>query len=306
MPSVERQWSGKTQGGRFGQRFLVGLFRRVRVTVVYSVLPVIIPFYLLFGRKGYHAIYGYFHHIWGYGAWRSFWLTVKNHIVFGKVVLDRFAVLAGKADQFHFDVDGRECFEQYLDTDKPCIIVGGHIGNLELAGHCMRQDKKQVNGVVFAGESANLQDQRQESLEQSSVHMIPIKDDMSHIFAIKEAIDRGEFVIVACDRTMGNTQMESLNLLGHPAHFPIAMFKMAVRSAVDMLAFFVVKGKGTRYKVYVRPLKMDTGAITLQDKIRSLMEQYVGVMESVLRIHPEQWFNYYDFWGLDTHAIPTR
>ena len=54
-------WEGVTGGHTLGQKALKILFTVVNVGVGYFLLVFVIPFYMLFARKGYLAIYSYFH-----------------------------------------------------------------------------------------------------------------------------------------------------------------------------------------------------------------------------------------------------
>ena len=65
MNTQNRQWTGKTGGGSFGQKSLFAILAKINVSVVYPILSIVIPFYLLFGRKGYKAISTYFQNRFG-------------------------------------------------------------------------------------------------------------------------------------------------------------------------------------------------------------------------------------------------
>ena len=101
----ERQWQGTTGGGNFGQKALFVMLKHIRVTLLYPILFLIIPFYLIFSRKGTKATHNYYKEIWKVKGLKNLWYCYLNNLTFGKVVLDKFAVLAGNHQQFdiHFD-----------------------------------------------------------------------------------------------------------------------------------------------------------------------------------------------------------
>jgi predicted LPLAT superfamily acyltransferase len=84
-----RQWTGVTGGGMLGQRLLIILFKFVNVKAVYWVLWLVTPFYMLFSRKSYKAIYRYFRQQWGNPPLKAFYKTYRNHIIFGQCMFDR-------------------------------------------------------------------------------------------------------------------------------------------------------------------------------------------------------------------------
>ena len=69
-----------------------------------------------------------------------------------------------------------------------------HVGNFELNGYLMRQDEKPINGLIFGGEAKVVQKYRAFVLNSNNVNLIPVEEDMSHIFLINKALTDGEIV----------------------------------------------------------------------------------------------------------------
>ena len=63
---TEVQWTGKTGGGNFGQRFVLGCLKSIKVTVLYPVLPLVVPVYCVVNHKAFGCIYRYFKEIHHY------------------------------------------------------------------------------------------------------------------------------------------------------------------------------------------------------------------------------------------------
>lgn len=293
-----RQWQGKTSGGNFGQRFLLTFLKRFRVTALYPVLPVIIPFCLLFARKPNRALFRYFHDIHGYGRWKSFCATARTAYTFGKVVIDKFAIWAGRSDQFHVVLEHPEISKQLFEQEKGAIFAGSHIGNFELLAAAFQNNQKRINVIIYGGESELLSKQRSSTFSKNEVNLIPVTEDMSHLFAIKNALDNGEVVAILCDRLFGSPKKKTLDFLGHPADFPMGPFRLAAQLDVPVLSVAVMKEKGFRYTC--RTTLLDAGPDdSTNQKCDNLMKQYVSQLEKVLQQYPEQWFNLFDFWNLE-------
>ena len=293
-----REGQGKTGGGRFGQWFLLSFLKRFRVTVLYPTLPFIIPFCLLFARKPNRALYRYHRDIRGCGRGHALRSTFRNAYNFGKVVIDKFAIWAGRGDKFHVD-QALQKFPQHLfEQEKGILLAGFHVGNFELLASTFKDKPKKINVIVYGGESALLSGQRSSVFGENEVSLIPIAADMSHLFAIKNALDNGEVVAILCDRLFGSPKKKTLDFLGHPADFPVGPFRLAARMDVPVLSVAVLKEKGLHYSCSTTLLDADPDA-TPDRKCDQLMEQYVKSMEEVLRQYPEQWFNLFDFWNLE-------
>ena len=59
----DRQWSGKTGGGNFGQRFLFAFLKKVKVKWLYPVLYPVVPFYCMVNHEAFGNIVWYFRNI---------------------------------------------------------------------------------------------------------------------------------------------------------------------------------------------------------------------------------------------------
>ncbi len=292
-----KRWKGKTGGGWFGQNFLLMVLGRVRVVWLYPVLYLVIPFYLIFARKGYHAIFSYFHDRLHYSKWSSFVATCRNHLLFGKVVLDKFAILAGYSSQFEVEMRGEDVVDGLLNGESGFIIASAHFGNLEMAGLSIHQDKKRMNGIIFGGERGGFQDRRDQAFGKMNIHLIPVSEDMSHLFAIKNALEEGEVVTIPCDRFLGGNKKISLNFLDGEADFPVGTFRLAAQLNVPVATLFIVKENRSRYYGYAKLLQPSPDAVNSTEQANFLARQFVTELESLVRRYPLQWFNFYQYWN---------
>jgi len=260
-------------------------------------MALVIPFYMLFARKGYLAIYRYFKHHHGYGSVKSFCKTYQNHFVFGQCMLDRFAVYAGRRNFFEIECTGNDYFYQLLDSEKGFVVAGSHVGNFELSGYLLHQDKKRIHAVMYSGEAKEVMENRLKALNMNEICVVPVTGDMSHIFALNDALQRGEIVSIASDRHLGSLQSVECDFLNGKADFPQGTFALAATFEVPVIAVFVIKKSISKYHVYVQPLSIDYDKMkNKREKICALAQSFASELENILRKHPEQWFNFYEFW----------
>jgi len=296
-PTKTKDWTGRTGGSTFGQKALLFLFHFHNVTVGYAFLALVVPFYMLFARKGYLAIFRYFRQQHGYGRLKSFCKTYQNHFVFGQCMLDRFAIYAGRRNFFKVDITGNEYFLQLLDSEKGFVIASSHVGNFELSGYLLRQDKKRIHGLVFGNETKEVMNKRVAALGMNNICIVPVANDMSHIFVLKEALQKGEIVSIPCDRNFGSAKSITCDFLNGKADFPQGPFALAAMFNVPVVTIFVMKKHVSKYHIYVQPLATDDcETLTKQEKIKRHAQSFAYELEKILRKYPEQWFNFYGFW----------
>lgn len=287
------EWSGKTDGQPWMQRSLIAMFRVLPLWLLYGVMALVVPFYMLFNRKGYRAMYRFFHERLGYGPLKSFCKVYANHFRFGQVILDRFGVYAGK--KYQFEVEGLSLMDAMEARPEGFLMLSSHVGNYEMAGYSLRPKIKNLNALVFAGETATVMENRQRILSQNNIHMIAVKEDLSHLFAINTALDNGEIVSMPADRIFGSQKSADCRFFGETARFPLGAFALAVQKEVAVLGVFVMKEGMKKYHAFVREIEYDKQT-NKREQMSQLAQTFASQLEDIVRRYPTQWFNYYDFW----------
>ena len=277
-------------------RTFIGSLRWLDVRLIYVFTSIfIIPVCLLLNlNHSRTTAYRYFRQRLGYGCLRASWYTYVNHCLFAQVVVDRFSVFAGK--RFKLDIDGYEYFQQLELETKGFVILSSHIGCYEVAGYSLISKSKRFNALVFGGEKATVMKGRQEALSEHNIRMIPVREDMSHLFIVNEALSNNEIMSMPADRIVGSAKVVKVNFFGETASLPAGPFSVATMNGLDALAVNVMKISAKRYKVYVTRLSYDTQAPRKQ-QMQQLANCYVEELERRVRQYPSQWFNFYDFWS---------
>ena len=285
-----------TYGSGWMHRTLIGSLRWLDVRLIYVFTSIfIIPVCLLLNlNHSRTTAYRYFRQRLGYGCLRASWYTYVNHCLFAQVVVDRFAVFAGK--RFKLDIDGYEYFQQLELETKGFVILSSHIGCYEVAGYSLISKSKRFNALVFGGEKATVMKGRQEALSEHNIRMIPVREDMSHLFIVNEALSNNEIMSMPADRIVGSAKVVKVNFFGETASLPAGPFSVTTMNGFDALAVNVMKISTKRYKVYVTRLSYDTQVPRMQ-QMQQLANCYVEELERRVRQYPSQWFNFYDFWS---------
>lgn len=287
---TQQAWSGTTAGSTWMHRTLIGLLRFVDVRVVYVVTALFVVPVCLFTALGRNA-YRYFRRRHRMGRLRAAGWTVANNFMFAQVVVDRFAQYAGRT--FRIDVEG---YGHYLSCkDTAYVQLSAHVGAYEMAGYRFTATGQPFNALVFGGEAASVMEGRDRLFARRHIRMIPVREDGSHVFDISSALSRGEIVSLPADRRWGSDKTVTATLLGAPARFPAGPFALAAMRGLDVLAVNVVKTAWNTYTVSVTPLAYDK-TLPRREAVRSLVEKYAAVLDDVVRRHPAQWYNYFDFW----------
>ena len=295
--SNSKVWSGRTQGGSFGQMSIMLFLRYIGITPLYFILMLVVPFYMLFSRKNRLAIEAYLKRMGFSSGWKLFCRTFRNHYYFAQAMVDRFALFIDLQHRYKVRITGNEALLEALGSSKGVILAGGHVGNMEMAGCFFDHKEKPFYGIVFGQEAKFLTKKRSAALDKHQVNMIPVTADMSHVYILHQALEAGGCVTLHCDRTLLGKKKKEVAFLGAPALFPTGAFQLALRMDVPVLAMFMMREKPKRYHIIIRNLSRllpQDGAQA--EKLEAYVHHYVSMLEEVLKQYPEQWYNYYDFW----------
>lgn len=277
-------------------RALIQSLRWLDVRMVYLVTSLfVIPVCLLLNTNHSRtSAYAFYRHRLGCGRLRAAWSVYLNHCMFSWVVVDRFAVFAGK--HFRLETEGEEHFRRLEAEPGGFLVFSSHIGCYEVAGYSLISKTKRFNALVFGGEKVTVMAGRQKVLGHHNIRMIPVKDDMSHLFLVNKALDDSEIVSMPADRIIGSAKTVTARFLGADARFPAGPFSVAAMKGLDVLAVNVMKTSARGYKVYVARLSYDRRAPRRQ-QMQQLADSYVKELERRVRQYPLQWFNFHDFWS---------
>ncbi len=262
------------------QRTLVRLAGALHPSVLYAVVSLVIPFYMLFDRRGYRASYSFYRKRLGYGPLKSFAGVYRNFFSMGKIVIDRFAMYGGRS--FNFTFDENNCLSTLSKGEKGFVIASCHVGNFELAGYSLSLGGKRLNALVFAEETKAVMAGREELFGRRNIRMVPVSADLQHLFTVSAALADGEIVAVPADRLFGSEKKIRCCFFGEEASFPAGPYALAGARNVPVVAVFVMKTGVTTYSI---------SAAEVADAA-----SFAAALEDIVRRYPYQWFNFYNFW----------
>lgn len=186
------------------------------------------------------------------------------------------------------------CGEEHLAAaaahGRGVIVATAHLGNWELGGRLLASGLGRVTHVVLSAE------------EDPSVEMLLRRNGDGIRFVTQEtpttclallaALRRNEVVAVQGDRATDGRANVLVPFFGEPAAFPLGPFLLARASGAAVVPAFCVLGADATYRIFIEaPIWVregDEGA-----GLRAL----VAVIARYVAAHPDQWFNFYDFWG---------
>lgn len=284
MPS----WKGKTRGGLLGYKIFIYILKKLGLTAAYLLLRFVAAYYIISAPAATGSIYKYFREIRRYGRWKAFSSIYKSYYVFGQTIIDKIAIASGMQDKFTYTYDGIE----NLDTlkEEGGVIISAHLGNWEIAGLLLTKVNLKTHVLVFEAEHEKIKQFLEQVMKDRSVHVIPMKQDFSHIFRVNTALKHKEVICMHGDRFLQGGRVKEKDFMGHPAKFPLGPFSIVSKLDVPYTFAYAMRGKGRKYHLSATPCRKEKDP-------EKILDQYVKHLETKLEPFPLQWFNYYDFWS---------
>ena len=288
---IGKSWRGKTRGGLLGYKIVIFVLKKLGLKAAYGLLRIVAAYFGLFAPLATHSIYRYFRSIQKYSRLKSCVSVYRNFYLFGQTLLDKVAIISGIDTGFSYTFDGKHHLEQLNNINRGGILISAHLGNWEIAGFFLKEVNLKVNIVMFEMEHAKIKDYLEKVMHNQNVNIIPIKEDLSHIFLINKALRNKEVVCMHGDRFVEGSRIAPMDFMGKKAYFPLGPFTMAAKLNVPYTFVYAVKASDHHYYLSATPIQ------TEKQKPMEIMHHYIASLENKISQYPLQWFNYYDFWS---------
>lgn len=194
---------------------------------------------------------------------------------------------------------GGEKLDQVLARGHGAILISPHLGNWELGGFGLAELGYPLHVLTFREPDAKVNELREKVRNERGIRFIYVdRDDTSPLAAIEavNALRRNEVLVLLGERD-GSSHTMTMNFFGRPAPIPLGAAYLALASGAPVIPVFVPI-EGSRYATIMEePIWIKGGHSTHGRDIRDGMEKVLRVFEKYIRAYPDQWYNFYAYWG---------
>jgi KDO2-lipid IV(A) lauroyltransferase len=185
---------------------------------------------------------------------------------------------------------------QALARGRGVILLSMHLGQWELGLKLLSRYGLPVHVVMQSAEAAEVRRYAEEARRFPGLTVHQTGDSLMLGVELARALGRGELVALQADRPAGAGVME-VPLFGAPAPLPTGPVVLAMATGAPVLPVFVILGRGGRYRLLaLEPIQFERGEQGGRELLGASMRRLAAVLESVVALHPDQWFNFYDVW----------
>jgi len=213
---------------------------------------------------------------------------------FSSTVHDRVFFIAERFDAFDIEVHGAE-----LLPEGGALLMGAHLGSFEaLRAAGRRVGVRRVAMAMYEENARRLNGVLAQINPGALENIVPL-GHVDSMLRLRDRLDAGDLVGVLADRTLGSEPVVRVPFLGEPAPFPTGPMRMAAALRQPLFLMVGLYRGGNRYEVRFEPLAdFSTTPRTERDlRVQEAIARYAARVEHYVRSAPDNWFNFFDFWG---------
>ncbi|MEZ8968512.1 glycosyltransferase family 2 protein [Vibrio breoganii] len=311
--SHNTHWSKRQeQGTIFGIKLLLAVYSLLGRKVFNLVLKPVIGYYNITSNEAKQASNAYLKQLTTYAQNNAITLTKPldsyHHLLsFGHTMLDKLAAWKGDYNIENLTVYGQEHFQGMVDKNQGILILGSHLGNIELCRALSRRHSHiKINALVFTENAERFNTVMKAVNPNSELNLIQVSSlGVDTAILLKQKIEQGEWVVIVGDRTSTSKESRSVwaEFLGKLAPFPQGPFILAsVLQAPVYLLFGLRDDSKIRphFDVYFEPFResINLPRKTRQQALEKVVQDYATRLQHYTLQAPLQWYNFFDFWTL--------
>ena len=267
----------------------------------------ITAFYLLQRGPERRASRNYLQRVLGHKA--SLLDVAKQIHCFAAVTLDRVFLLSERFKRFRIEVFGLDQLRTQWAKKQGVLIFGSHLGSFDALRVLaeIRSDVK-VRVVLDVEQNATLTRILNTFNPELARSIINARQDGAvTALAIKEALDETALVTLLVDRARPGNQVVTADFLGEPAPFPTGPWQIAAALKVPVVLCFGLYRGGNRYdlhfELFDESIRLERS--NRQASLQAVIQRFADRLAHHARSAPYNWFNFYDFWQLNSPPSPS-
>lgn len=227
-------------------------------------------------------------------------LCLTNVANFSRMLADYFFCIASeprRAGELLEKWSGLDHIEAARSRGKGVLLVTGHLGNWELGAMLLARHGLPLTVITLEEPSSELTRWRDRCRQRLGIKTIPVGP--GHAFEFVEMIHtlrRNEVIAMLIDRPYAGTGTP-VDFLGQRTAFSHAPAMLWQHTDAAVIPAFVLQKAGGRYVSFADPMLPLERTRDPRESICANTQRLARHFESIIRQHPEQWFNYVPIWS---------
>ncbi|MEG3694085.1 glycosyltransferase [Vibrio coralliirubri] len=314
--SEQPHWSRTQERGTvLGIKLLLAIYTLLGHGVFNFILRGVMRYYHLTGKRARNASEQYLFQLKAYAEQQNIELpaelTSYNHLLsFGHTMLDKLAAWKGDFSAENLTIHGQDQFENMVANQQGVLILGSHLGNIELCRALGRRHSNiKINALVFTEHAERFNSVMKAVNPQSDLNLIQVTSmGPDTAILLQQKLEQGEWIVIVGDRTSTSKESRSVwaEFLGKEAPFPQGPFMLASVLKAPVFLLFGLRDDSQEkphFNVYFEHFsdKIELPRKTREQSLKQVVQQYADRLQHYTLKAPLQWYNFFNFWTLSKH-----
>ncbi len=229
----------------------------------------------------------------------------RHYVAFAQAIVDKLDAWSGRLDRDAVVLENLPALRAAATGRRGVLVIGSHHGNLEVCRAIARLNAHVRLNVLVHTRHAAYFTRVLRLAGASEMELLQVTElDAAMAFALKERIERGEWVVIAGDRVpVHGGRTVDVRFLGGTAPLPVGPYVLAALLDCPVHLLFCLR-RGRSHHVYFEPF---AEAVHWQRSERDavlgeLAQRFADRLAHYVELEPLQWFNFYPFWREDEQA----
>jgi predicted LPLAT superfamily acyltransferase len=224
-----------------------------------------------------------------------------HFISFANALIDKLAAWSGAITPQDVDYHGLQLIQKHLDERQGFLILGSHLGNLEISRVIAYVGRKaRVNVLVHTRHAEKFNTLLNRYGEAGRTNLLQVTEiNAATALLLQDKIEAGEIVVIAADRipVKGLHRVAWADFLGRGAPFPQGPYILASLLKCPVYILFCLKQRERHaifFEYFSDPLIFPRKQ--REAMINQCIQRFAERLQAYCLKEPLQWFNFYDFW----------
>ncbi len=289
----------------WGMRFLLRVYLLCGRTVLYLFLYPVVIYYWLTNRPARQASQAYLNRVAIFAPslnlHGSLLGSYRHFISFANAIIDKLAAWSGTLSRADVQYYGRDELIAIIRRGQGVLLLGSHLGNLEVCRVVADFDKTlRINVLVHTKHAEKFNRLLNKTSDNSRLNLIQVTEiTAATAVLLSDKINAGELVIITADRTpvVGQQRVSKVTFMGAEALFPQGPFILAGLLKCPVYTVFCLKQQG-KHVIYFDHFsdRLNFPRKTREQAMQSAIQRYAERLQTYCLKEPLQWFNFFDFW----------
>lgn len=292
---------GKSLGSRLAYRLLGLAYRVFGYTVIAAFARLISLYYWLFLRETVASSIDFYAALYPDETPKEHRRRARAQFrSFTTVFVDRFLLETGRHDRFTLTHDGLDDIVAAARGKKPFILWMAHLGNWEVAAHCLKRFDVPLTLVIGRYEDERIEPLQRDRLAAQRVRLVAVDEGSSFgVVEVVRSLKSGDLVTISGDRLYDEKQRSiEVDFLGRACRVPIGPYVLAGLTGAPLVPAFGLREGPLRYRfVALAPRRVDFSSREGREAAMAAAAQSCfDDLAGMARRYPDQWYNFFVYW----------